>query len=68
MPEKKKTRRKRTPKTEILECMRRPRVCRHCGAVETLKTYRSIPNGVLRVAWARCSECHRVTKEKTVMA
>ena len=55
-------------KPEIKECMRAARICRHCGAAETLKTYKSIMVGVVRVAWARCSECRRVTKEKTIVA
>ena len=53
---------------EIRSCMRPARICQHCGAAETLKTYKSIMVGVVRVAWARCSECRRVTKEKTIVA
>ena len=64
MPKRKPTKKK----SDIKTCMRQPRVCRHCGAVEMLKTYRSIKNGVVRIAWARCSECNRVTREQTVCA
>ena len=71
MPTSKRTRKygpKRAAKADIKECMRPARICRHCGAAETLTTYTSKKVGVVRVSWARCSDCNRVTKEKTVIA
>lgn len=52
---------------EIKETTRPARVCQHCGGHETLKTYKSMVSGSVRVAWARCFECYRVTKEKTLI-
>ena len=56
---------KRTKKADIKEVKRAPRVCGHCGAVETLKTYKSMMQGIVRVTWGRCGDCHRVTRELT---
>ena len=58
---------KRTKKADIKEVKRAPRVCGHCGAVETLKTYKSMMQGIVRVTWGRCSmpKCNKVTRELT---
>ena len=52
---------KRRSKTKVV--VRAARVCQWCEMKDTLKTYKSMKIGNVRISWARCSKCKRVTKE-----